>query len=487
MARRRQVLPPIAFLAASVAAVFGIVAFTSSPSASLTETLPQPGIDKVPVVVVVFDEFPLASLLDGDLAIDGDAYPNFAALAGDSTWFRNTVAVASFTKEALPAVLTGQYPEHVPALPGTTHPHNLFTMLGSPYNIVSHDHLPAICAPSFCNEQVGPGYRDLLKVYGTTDRGRDAAAFLDELRPTVRPTLFFAHLVLPHETWRYLPSGQNYEGPMAGETNPPGRGRGWGRNEWLVTQAFQRHLLQLQFTDRVLGEIVDDMKHEGIYDEALFVVAADHGAGFVPGYPKRLIRESNAGYLGPVPFFVKLPYQQHGVVNDVPLQTVDIVPTIADVLDARTWDDVDGVSAFELDSRSARHLQKVVFDDSTDRLRGAVEHKLELLRKAAADPFLLTPPGTELELGSPIETQEVESVEVDYDVDRYRHASRKDDEFPALMFGRAEDPEVETVVVSVNGTVAGVTETYGDGEFQVLLDPRSFDRAPNRLEFFTPP
>ena len=488
LAVRWRYLAVVVVLALGVAAI-GIIAFAGNRSASLHVMLRQPHIEKAPVVVVVFDELPLASLLDKNLELDRHAYPNFAAVADDSTWFRNTVAVTSFTKEAMPALLTGQYPEHVPARPGTTYPHNLFTMLGSAYDVVSHDNLETICAPILCNERVSFEDRDLLRVFGKTDRGRDAAAFLDEIEATSRPTLFFGHLVLPHEPWRYLPNGQNYKGrsPMAGETDPPGRGHAWGSNDWLVAQALQRHLLQLRFTDRVLGRVIDEMKREGIYDEALLVVAADHGAGFIPGFPKRLIREENAGYLGPVPFFVKLPHQQSGEVDDAPVQTVDVVPTIADVLDARTWPDVDGVSAFEGGLRSKRQLQKVTFDDSTDRLQAAVEHKFELLGRAADDPFMLSPPGTDIELGSAADELLGSPVDVDYDVDGYMNAHRTDDEFPAWLMGRVTGTDVATVVVTVNGRISGVTETYGRGEFQVLLAPRLFDRSPNQIEFFALP
>ena len=63
-----------------------------------------------PVVVVVFDQFQLAALLDREGNIDQAAFPNFAALADESTWLRNATGVAGLTPEALPAVLTGMRP-----------------------------------------------------------------------------------------------------------------------------------------------------------------------------------------------------------------------------------------------------------------------------------------------------------------------------------------------------------------------------------------
>ena len=41
-----------------------------------------------PIVMVVFDEFSLVSLLDKDLQIDPAQYPNFAAFAKKATWLK---------------------------------------------------------------------------------------------------------------------------------------------------------------------------------------------------------------------------------------------------------------------------------------------------------------------------------------------------------------------------------------------------------------
>ena len=64
-----------------------------------------------PVVMVVFDELPLTSLLDGRGRIDRFRYPNFAALAGDSTWYANATTVSDSTKLAIPSILDGRLPK----------------------------------------------------------------------------------------------------------------------------------------------------------------------------------------------------------------------------------------------------------------------------------------------------------------------------------------------------------------------------------------
>ena len=86
-----------------------------------------------PVVIAIFDQLPLISLLDADGRIDPALYPHFAALTSESTWFRNASAVAEYTSFALPAILTGNYPELGRLPVAADYPENLFTLLVGRY------------------------------------------------------------------------------------------------------------------------------------------------------------------------------------------------------------------------------------------------------------------------------------------------------------------------------------------------------------------
>jgi len=88
-----------------------------------------------PVVVVVFDELGVISLMDEHRQIDAIRYPNFAALAQDATWFRNATTVGENTVSAVPAILAGNYPDAALLPTAADHPHNLFTLLGGSYDL----------------------------------------------------------------------------------------------------------------------------------------------------------------------------------------------------------------------------------------------------------------------------------------------------------------------------------------------------------------
>ena len=60
-----------------------------------------------PVVVIILDELPAATIMGGDGTINMERYPGFARLAGVSTWFRNASSRANWTPTGVPAILTG--------------------------------------------------------------------------------------------------------------------------------------------------------------------------------------------------------------------------------------------------------------------------------------------------------------------------------------------------------------------------------------------
>jgi hypothetical protein len=464
------------------------------PASPRLHFLPQQDYRRVPVVVVAFDEFPAASLMNRTGGIDRRAYPNFAALAGDSTWFRNTTTVGTFTKEALPALLTGILPPSRSLNDPSFYPHNLFTLLGDAYDIHAIGTLPRLC-PRVCvaghpvDGLLPPSY----SVFEAGGRGQTFTSFMEMLEAGPDPALYFAHLILPHSPWRFLPSAQRYteEEPIPGEIDPPGRGHGWAKDRWPVQQALQRHLLQTGFTDRLLGFLVDRLKSAGLYENSLLVVTADHGVAFEPGRPIRLLRPETAGQLAYVPLFVKLPGDTGGIVSDKPLQTIDIVPTIADGLElSRTWPDIDGVSALgDDDGSQVRHIRAVYFSPDARELRQAVEEKYRAFHRASGsiDPFELAPCGLESIVGESVDAMPTYASPATIAVDAssaLANAGPQDKVFPALVSGSVAGGRGRPLVaVAVNGRVASVTraQAIGDERFEwhAMVRPGSFTTPPN--------
>ncbi|MGH2755856.1 MAG: sulfatase-like hydrolase/transferase [Actinomycetota bacterium] len=460
---------------------------------------------RVPVVMIVFDEFPVASLMNDAGEIDAEHYPNFARLSDDATWYRNTSTVGVFTHEALPSILTGKSFE-----PGTTmtdvHPRNLFTLLGDSYRVRTHEHLPGFCPANLCrlsrpdpaSGELGPRFNS----FATGERGTNFGSFLDLIeapQEDEKRPFYFGHLVLPHSPWRYLPSGQRYleESPEPGEVDIPGPGRAWDRDGWLTTQVYQRHLLQTGLTDRLVGALIDRLEEAGIYDESLVVVTADHGIAFQPGHPKRLIDAATVGHVAPIPLFIKQPHQRVGRISDRPTEVTDILPTIADILRlSDVWHDLDGTSAFDEDAsfNADRRIEGLVLDPMGSEKFEVVQRKYRLFGTpdGSLDLFSAAPGGVSSILGRPaddvhpyVATDEV--VEID-DLPMHVDADPRAPMFPALLEGSVPGTEERRIVaISVDGVVRAVTRTYledGHARFYAMLDPSDFDSAPNDIDAF---
>jgi hypothetical protein len=318
-------------------------------------------------VLLVLDEFPGDTLLAPNGRIDAGRFPNFAALAGDSTWFRNAATAYDSTTKAVPLILDGIRPHKGTSPIVRDHPHSIFTALGRRgYRIVTAEEATALCPHRYCPAERTRRPRIIPNLKG--GRAERFERFVRSIHPSRRPTFWMKHALLPHGPWVYLPSGHHSrpDGPelLPGMQTVPGF-----YDDYLTRHNEQRYLLQLGFVDRLLGRLVARLKSQDMYDDTMIVVTADHGFAWQVGVPtRRSISLSNVDELGPVPFFVKRPRQKQGRVNDALARTLDVTPTIADVLNVPLGYRTDGSSAFSRAVR-ARHQVSLTKRDFSSIVR----------------------------------------------------------------------------------------------------------------------
>jgi hypothetical protein len=348
-----------------------------------------------PVVMVVFDEFSLETLMTAAGKIDASRFPHFAALARSATWYRNATTISDHTTDAVPAILTGRYPA-ADALPtAARNPHSLFTLLGGAYSMDNVTE-PAtnLCPTGLCASGPLPAQPSRLKSlskdlsivelrrvlpqrlaaklpevtqgFGNfAGQARDQAAgsaipglafenrtaqfegFLQRIQRTRARRLNFIHVLLPHTPYQYLPNGQTYPAPKGKEIPGMDDGGRWTSDMALPQQSLERNLVQVGYVDRLIGRLVRRMRAEGLWDRALLVVTADHGISFRPGASRRTATGSGAADVLGMPMFVKLPGQRAGKVDDRHATTADLLPTIADALGIRLGWRVDGRSLLD--------------------------------------------------------------------------------------------------------------------------------------------
>ena len=311
-----------------------------------------------PVIMLVFDEWPVDAMLGPAGRIDAGRYPNIAALARTATWYPNATTVYDTTFHSVPAILDGQMPRPGPAPTFRTHPRSIFSLLGRRgYRIVREEPITAMCPPRWCRSPVRtpPGVGPTLR----TDRARTEARFFERVR--ARPGhLYFRHALLPHGPYLYLPSGQRMRPSRRDPIPKMGTGAGFGETH-LAWHKGQRLRLQIGLVDRQLGKLFRRLRRQGTFDDALIVMTADHGISSEVGVQdRRVATPANVHEIAPVPLFIKAPDQRLRRADPTPITTIDIVPTVAEILGLRYR--ADGRPASSPATRRRRTVRVIARD-----------------------------------------------------------------------------------------------------------------------------
>ena len=308
-----------------------------------------------PVVLVIFDELPTDALMGRGGRIDAKRYPAFAELARTGWWFKNAHTVFDFTRQAVPMILDGRRP--VPGGGGSqkAHPQTIYDVLGfRGYRMAPSEDVTALCPRRWCPN--GPARSpDTLKALA---RGRPERLrrWIGRIRRGP-PTFYVKHTLLPHVPYMYLPSGRRTRNGVRDPVRGMNGGEGFG-DSFLTRHNEQRFLLQLGFVDRQLGRLIRRLRRAGLYDRSLIVVTADHGGSFETGVSsRRKVTRGNIDEVAPVPLFVKRPGQRRGRTSRALVRTLDVMPTIADVVNAPIRFSVDGASVFGREARGRRFVR----------------------------------------------------------------------------------------------------------------------------------
>ena len=140
-----------------------------------------------------------------------------------------------------------------------------------------------------------------------------------------RPTLHFAHALIPHRPWVLAPD-------MRASVQLPADKRSIqvldGRRDRL-----QIHLSQYAATDVIISNMLSTMKKSANWNRTMIIVTADHGITFQKGEKHReTVNVKSSGTLEDlyrVPLFIKYPDQNSAAVSDCTASPVDLLATVS--------------------------------------------------------------------------------------------------------------------------------------------------------------
>lgn len=484
-----------------------------------------------PIVMIQLDEFPTASLMEQSGAINQTLFPTFARLAEEGTWYRNAMSNSIATTQSVPAALTGKLGEKGMSPSSVDHPDNLFTMLAGGYEMHVIEWVADLCPDEVCPDYAGraparfsslladvgvvyghltlpPGLRDRLPsidnawkgFLGQNDRPEGTeidipgipvpdddsrvawANWLQRIANGIDadapPTLSYVHVQAPHVPWETNPTGTHYDRPeeYTEVEGVEGDGR-WGLSEAPTLLGFQRHLYQIGFLDRMIGRVVEKLDETDTWDETMFIVVADHGASFEPGEHRRWPYENNRTDLYRVPLFVKYPGQLEGGIDDTPAYSIDLLPTVVEVLGVDTDWQFDGQSLLSIEGTDRPHdviwwcCNDEGIDTDIATLFEQVDASFERIPDQGSWLGVAGVGSSAGLVGQPVATLDVETdPNLRWSLERGGDLVEADPEsgiVQTLWTGRIELPgevDSEDLLLVVNGTVGGVGYVTRDSE-----------------------
>lgn len=178
------------------------------------------------------------------------------------------------------------------------------------------------------------------------ENGAAVRAFLSETAADAPPWFLFWGLFEPHRPFGEVPAAAQRSVPAGLPDAPAIRG------EYAAFDA------AVERVDTIIGSVLDALAKRNRDEDTIVVVTSDHGIDF-PRYKCTL----SPGGLG-VHLIMRLPGQTTGVRSDVPVSTVDVVPTILEAIgideasDQTPW---RGVSLLPLWDTPTRPVRRYTF------------------------------------------------------------------------------------------------------------------------------
>jgi hypothetical protein len=548
-----RVLSPVPLVFLLLFLLSGQISELAFPSEAKARTIG--GVARAPLVVVLLDELPSNTLVDDHDRLDTARYPGFAELAKNATWFRNAYTVYDSTERAQPAIMDGDLPTKDRQPISSDHPNSIFTLFAKTHRINADEEATSVCPRDLCKETFGqegygkrmssmasdlglvwlhvvspPGIEDELtsvsenwgnfgggdeteaETSGTQPPGRkNVLAKLFHGRPARfqewmsrivrgnRPALNFKHTLMPHVPWQYLPSGRAYR-ENAGDA-VPGLSNQAYNDQGQLDVLLQRHFLQTGFADYELQQLWKRLRSQGLWDESLIVVAADHGVAFPHARQRRRLSRETAREIAPIPLFIKAPFQKKGKVNNAWVETIDILPTIFDVLNLDPRVKMDGRSAFSPEVQHRRTLRFLIRNtfqvlkipasdfererqqiiDRNNRLFGTGSEGPDRIYRIGPHPELIGKPASAA--GPPL------GVDLK-DASDYEHVDPSSGFVPTHIVASVNGPDrhPRNIAVAVNGTIRAVGNTFtlaigNAGELvSVMVPESSFHKGRNTVQ-----
>ena len=125
------------------------------------------------------------------------------------------------------------------------------------------------------------------------------------------------------------------------------------------------YLQAIHYTDAALGEFIDQLKADGLYDDSIIVLYGDHTAKYDKFTSDEGIVDPNTIAGKNVPLIIKLPGQTTGKISHKASSHLDIMPTILNLVGAKVTSPMFGRDLF---GDSSPFIITNTYDDNFEQI-----------------------------------------------------------------------------------------------------------------------
>jgi arylsulfatase A-like enzyme len=328
--------------------LYGSVAAGLAPSLWLSGCGKLQQGKKPNIILIVIDTLRFDHL--GCYGYKRNTTPNIDSLANQSLLFKNAIITAPWTLPSVASILTSQYPS-VLGIHDRIRPMDgrfpLFSELLKQYNYKTHGIISHTLLLARLGFGKGFDYYDEESIFGhkgisSPSVTSKAVSYLQQNHD--KPFFLFLHYFDPHYDY-LLHKKYNYY--------PSYRGRVKSGHSiidlWRIRDNLSKDDIkylvslydsEITFTDEYIGELLNELRNRGLYDNSIIIITSDHGEEFMErgwiGHTLTLHQE-----LVHVPLIMKFPGDKSRII-DSPVSLIDIVPTICKYLDLKIPNNLDG-------------------------------------------------------------------------------------------------------------------------------------------------
>ena len=274
--------------------------------------------------------------------------PNIDALAKNGLIFKNAYLTTSSCSPSRNSILTGRYPHNTGAAELHTEPP--LNMISFPELLKNHDYFTLQAGKFHMGEYAKRGF-DKVNDSKTLNGDGGEKLWLESVknRPKSQPFFMWFAAYDAHRVW-----GDN---EFSGTHQPdqievP---------EYLIDGDLTRLDLAKYYDeitrfDFYIGEVIEELKLQGEYENTLIIIMADNGRPF----PHSKTRLNDQGVK--TPFIVHYPkvIKENDVVNAL-VSSIDIAPTIMDLVGIEVKENFQGKSFYKIFENPNQNFRNYVF------------------------------------------------------------------------------------------------------------------------------